>query len=288
MELRFDIDEEINSIVSAKEGQLTAIAAQLQAITVAPDSSGQMVTQMDIVGAVEEELFTLQERAEADLELTQLGMAVGIIDHEFQATIRSIRSHLQRFRAWADVHEDLSDVYNGIRVSFEHLDSYLTMFTPLQRRLYRSEVVIRGSDVSKFLLDLFAERLERHEVEATATTAFLQHRFSGYPSTFYPVFVNLMDNAIYWLRDQVPPRTIVLDASGATMIVADNGPGIHNRDREAIFELGFTRKPGGRGLGLYISRDVLARVGYDLAVGESVDGVGVRFMIQPKIADEDG
>ena len=286
VELRFEFDSEIDSVASAKEEQLEAIAEQLRAITVAPDDSGQIVTQLDIVGAVEEELLALQERAEADLELTQLGMAVGIIDHEFQATIRSVRSNLRRFRVWADVNEELSDVYNGIRVSFEHLDSYLTMFTPLQRRLYRSEIEIRGSDISKFLLDLFGERLERHDMGAKATQAFQRHRFTGYPSTFYPVFVNLVDNAIFWLRDQSPPRTISLDVEDGTMTVADNGPGVHLRDREAIFELGFTRKPGGRGLGLYISRDVLARVGYDLAVGEPTDGVGAVFMIRPRNADQ--
>ena len=287
VELRFDLDSEIDSIASAKGEQLERIVDQLQAITVAPDGSGQIVTQLDIVGAVEEELLALQERAEADLELTQLGMAVGIIDHEFQATIRSVRSNLRRFGAWADINDELSDVYNGIRVSFEHLDSYLTMFTPLQRRLYRSAIEIKGSDVSKFLLDLFGERLERHDVEAKATQEFQRHRFTGYPSTFYPVFVNLVDNAIFWLRDQSPPRSISLDVKGATMIVADNGHGVHDRDREAIFELGFTRKPGGRGLGLYISRDVLARVGYDLTVGERVDGVGAAFMIRPRNADQD-
>ena len=287
VQLRLDFDSEIEAIASKKEEQLEAIAEQLSAIAVDPDDSGQMITQLDIAGAVEEELLGLQERAEADLELTQLGMAIEIIDHEFQATIRSVRSNLQRFRAWADVNEQLADVYHGIRVSFEHLDSYLTLFTPLHRRLYRSEIEIRGSDVSKFLLDLFGERLERHGVDAKATQSFLRHRFTGYPSTFYPVFVNLMDNAVFWLRDQAPPRIIRLDAQDDAMIVADNGPGVAPADREAIFELGFTRKPGGRGLGLYISRDVLGRVGYELTVNAPPDGEGTVFMVRPKIEKDD-
>ena len=286
-DLRFNLDSEIISIASEKEEQLEAIAEQLRAITVAPDESGQIITQLDIAGAVEEELFALQERAEADLELSQLGMAVEIIDHEFQATIRSVRNNLRRFQAWADVNEQLADVYHGIRFSFEHLDSYLTLFTPLHRRLYRSKIEIKGSDVSKFLLDLFGERLARHEVEAQATRAFQRHRFTGYPSTFYPVFVNLMDNAIFWLGDQSPPRAIRLDVKDETMMVVDNGPGVPFRDRDAIFELGFTRKPGGRGLGLYISRDVLARVGYDLTVGQPTDGNGAVFMIRPHLAEHD-
>lgn len=287
VQLRLDFDSEIEEIASVKKAQLEAIAEQLRAIVVDPDDSGQIITQVDVAGAVEEELLALQERADADLELTQLGMAIEVIDHEFQGTIRSVRNNLQRFRAWADVNEQLADVYHDIRVSFEHLDGYLTMFTPLHRRLHRSEIEIRGRDISRFLLDLFKERLARHGVEASATLAFRRHTFSGYPSTFYPVFVNLVDNAIFWLRDQERPRTIRLDIEGVAMIVADNGPGVPPEDREAIFELGFTRKPGGRGLGLHISRDVLGRAGYELTVGEPGSGEGAIFRIKPKPEDDD-
>lgn len=288
VQLRLDFDSEVEAIASMREAQLEAIAEQLRAIEVDPDSSGEIVTHVDVAGAVEEELLALQERADADLELTQLGMAIEIIDHEFRATIRSVRNNLRRFRAWADVNEQLADVYHGIRVSFEHLDGYLTLFTPLHRRLYRSEIEIRGRDISRFLLDLFKERLDRHGVDASATPAFRAHTFSGYPSTFYPVFVNLIDNAIFWLRDQEPPRAIRLDVEDGAMVVADNGPGVPPEDREAIFDLGFTRKPGGRGLGLYISRDVLDRAGYELNVGEPPEGEGAVFSIRPKSEDDDG
>ena len=193
-------------------------------------------------------------------------MAIEIIDHEFQSTIRSIRNNLRRLKAWADINDQLSSVYDGIRVNFEHLDGYLTLFTPLHRRLYRTAIEIKGSEINKFLSDLFRERLARHNIQVIATRAFLSHRVTGFPSTFYPVFVNLLDNAIFWLQDRSVPRVIRLDAEGEVMIVMDNGPGVPSRDREAIFELGFTRKPGGRGLGLYISRDVLSRIGYDLTI----------------------
>ena len=282
VQLRLGFDSEIEAVASEKGALLEAISGQLVEITVTPDDSGQLVTQLDVAGALEEELLALQERAEADLERIQLGMAVKVIDHEFRATIRSIRSNLRRLRAWADVNEQLSDVYNGIRVNFEHLDSYLTLFTPLDRRLYRTETQIKGSAINKFLRDLFGERIGRHEVEVQTTQAFLRHGFKGYPSTFYPVFVNLVDNAIFWLQDRPSPRIIRLDYEGQAMVVADNGPGVPARDREAIFEIGFTRKPGGQGLGLYISRDVLDKAGCDLVVDETVDGEWTRFLIRPR------
>ena len=287
VQLRLEFDSEIESIASQKQQQLDAIAEQLRSIAVETDESGQLLTHLDIAGAIEEEMIGLQERAEADLELTHLGMAIGIVDHEFRAMISSLRNSLRRFRAWADVDDQLHDVYQDIRVSFEHLDSYLTLFTPLQRRLYRSEIEIRASDLRRFLLDLFGERLKRHSVEVKTSRAFGRHRFMGYPSTFYPVFVNLMDNALFWLRDRPQPRTIWLDVDGESMIFQDNGPGIPLADRDAIFELGFTRKPGGRGLGLYVSRDVLSRIGYDLRVSEARDGQGSSFLIRPKVTQVD-
>ena len=59
----------------------------------------------------------------------------------------------------------------------------------------------------------------------------------------------------------------------------DSGPGVNPRDREAIFEFGFTRKPGGRGLGLHIGRETLRRVGWQLSLAEA--DVGAAFALKP-------
>jgi signal transduction histidine kinase len=112
----------------------------------------------------------------------------------------------------------------------------------------------------------------------TASADFCSHKVIGYPSTFFPVFVNLIDNAIFWLQDHKPPRTILLDADSEGLLIANTGPPIAARDRDAIFELRFTRKPGGRGMGLYISRQTLARAGYDLTLVKRA-GASVCFRI---------
>lgn len=281
-QLRLDLATEIESVARKKEELLDAVSQQLEAIVVAPDGSGRMVTPLDITGAQEEEMLALQAQAEADLELTQLGMAIEIINHEFQATIQSIRNHLRRLQAWAEVNRQLSDVYRGIRNHFEHLDSYLALFTPLHRRLYGKKIEIKGNDIGRFLFDLFGKRFERHRIAAKMTPAFRSYSITGYPSTFYPVFVNLVDNAVFWLQDQPLPRTIVLDAQGQELLVADSGPGVSRPDRDVIFEMGFTRKPGGRGLGLHIARDVLRKSGWELAIGEAAERQGTVFVIRPE------
>ena len=212
-------------------------------------------------------------------------MAIEVINHEFNASIRAVRYNLRRLKSWADVNPSLDELYQNIRTSFEHLDGYLGLFTPLHRRLYRKAIIFKGADIHTFLSDLFRERFNRHGVQLTGTPAFMQTRIEGYPSSFYPVFVNLVDNAVFWLKDQ-PVRTITLDAlPGGELIVRDTGPGIPLRDRESVFELGFSRKPGGRGMGLHISREVLRKIGYDLELRPSESGA--EFHIMPPTREKD-
>lgn len=276
VETRDALETRILTVTEEQRALLDSVLEQLQAI----DVTGQNSTA-DQLMAIEQRNLVLEEEAEADAQLAQLGMAIEIINHEFSATIRAVRNGLRRLKAWADANEGLRELHDSIRSSFDHLDGYLTLFTPLQRRLHRKPVEIRGSEMHDFLEELFRARLVRHEVALTATKAFANAKVVGFPSSFYPVFVNLMDNAIFWLSQQNPQRErrINLDARGGVLLVSDTGPGVDARDREAIFEFGFTRKPGGRGMGLHIGRESLRRVGFDLRLIEW-DG-GATFGIVP-------
>ena len=265
--------------------RLDALRSQLAAVELKGDSS--LVDQLE---AVEQSNVTLREQASTDFQLAQLGMAIEIISHEFGAAIRSVRSGLRSLKAWADVNQELMSLYQAIRGSFDHLDGYLTLFTPLQRRLYRKAVDIHGWEIHEFLTNLFGQRLARHNVELTRTDAFASATVRGYPSSFYPVFVNLVDNAIYWLAGQNErlERRIQLDALGKAFRISDSGPGIHDRDRDDIFDIGFTRKPGGRGMGLHISRATLREVAFDLILDASGPERGAIFVITPiKETDEE-
>jgi hypothetical protein len=258
------------------------VLTQLANVQWETDKSGIPKLGGDWTGALEDEVLALRERSQSDLQLTQLGMAIEIINHEFESATRSIRSNLQNMKNWADINPDFRNLYRDIRANFEHLDGYLTLFTPLHRRLYRTEVSISGADIAKFIDDLFGERMKRHHINFKATPSFREKVVRGYPSTFYPVFINLVDNAIYWLGNIRESRNIRFDAKDNALLISNNGPEIPRRDRESIFERGFTRKPGGAGLGLYISRMVLNRDGYQLELDLSEPNGGTTFKISPR------
>jgi len=278
------MEEEILQEKNRSTEILESVISQLEAISWQRGTDGYLITSSEMNDALTDELYDLRDRVQTDIELSQLGLAVGVIHHEFNSTVTSMRNSIKELKAWADVNDKLDNVYNNLRINFEHLDGYLGLFTPLNRRLNRQVENILANDINIFLLDLFKPRLERHNITLKHTQGFSKQSLKGYRSTFYPVFVNIVDNAIYWLKQKNTDgdRIIRLHADDSGFYISNNGPEILLKDKDRIFELGFTRKPEGRGMGLHISQEVLDGVNYTIIVDEPRDQSTVTFKIQPK------
>lgn len=280
------VEDEIGKERDRASFALESIIKQLQSIYWSRGEDNELITSDMVSDAMSEELEELRERVQTDIELSQLGLAVGVIHHEFNSTVTSIRNSLRDLKAWADVNEKLDGVYNNIRTNFEHLDGYLTLFTPLNRRLYRTKEDISSSEVKSFLLDLFKARLARHNIQLIHSSGFKARKLHGFRSTFYPVFVNIIDNAIHWLNESPDlERIIRLHADDHGFYISNNGPEISVRDAERIFDLGFTRKLNGRGMGLHISKEVLQSEDYELLLDTPRKKSNVTFKISKTKGD---
>ncbi|MYA74848.1 MAG: hypothetical protein F4Y27_09240 [Acidimicrobiaceae bacterium] len=239
-------------------------------------------TPTELAAAADAEIVELREQADAQLEFVQLGMALAVVDHEFNQTVASIRSDVRKVHSWAKKNPQLVPVYEALRRDFDHLDSYLTLLTPMQRRIRRAKTTIKGSDISRFLGELFYERMRTVDVKLDPSPEFQALRIEGYASTFYPVFVNLVDNSLYWIGQAGGDESgaIELDSVGQTIVYRDSGPGIVDDIADRVFDFGFTTKPGGSGLGLAIASQVLDRAGWSMALGDSHEGA--EFLISPR------
>ncbi|MDP3635797.1 MAG: cache domain-containing protein [Azonexus sp.] len=99
------------------------------------------------------------------------------------------------------------------------------------------------------------------------------------------VLINLMVNAIQAMPDGGVLTLAAEDWDEADMpiglrlVVADAGPGISDADRERLFKPFFTAgKPGGTGLGLWVSQSLVERYGGRISV-DSQPARGTRFAV---------
>jgi signal transduction histidine kinase len=283
-QIKKSLEEKITNTSSAVIDRIEKLSGQL--VTAKGGTDENTLSSNQLTAVLESEYEHLKELNEQNAEMVHLGMAIGVIHHEFNGNIRGIRSALREMQPWANKNEKLNVIFNRIRTGFDHLDGYLKTFTPLTRRLVRKKIKITGQAICEFVTDVFHDRLSKEEIELNCTNEFLSQNMIGLTSTIYPAFVNLIDNSIYWLGKSTGKRCITLDASEDGFVIKDNGPGIPSIDQENVFEFAFSRKIGGRGMGLYVTRQTLGDDGFNILLGDYNPNEGAYFTISPKKTDD--
>jgi PAS domain S-box-containing protein len=155
----------------------------------------------------------------------------------------------------------------------------------LTSRLDRDELPIERApvDVAELVrstIDAMGQQLSEVAVDVPANVGTA----SGDADRIQQVLVNLLDNAVKYGGGNVTVR--VESANGSIRVsVVDDGPGIMAADQHRIFEKFYRAEPqqhhgpGGTGLGLYISRELVRRMDGRLDVS-SAPGEGATFVLE--------
>ncbi|WP_137819624.1 ATP-binding protein [Pseudomonas sp. 2FG] len=244
-------------------------------------------TMDDRFSALESRNQILEEQIEFYSDFAQMGMSVGILQHEFESAARGIRAAMAELKPWADRNPPLASINIKLREHIEHLDGYLKVLDPLGRRMHRSTIEVSGDEILNVLRRVFNEPLESSSIKLEPTYAFRGLIVRCKSSALLGAFINIVDNAIYWLNSRAEDeKKIIFDADDKGFLISNSGPGIEERMRNRIFDFGETQKPGGRGMGLAISRETLRREGFDIELVKAGLDVSPQFRISPM--DEQG
>lgn len=212
---------------------------------------------------------------------TQVGMAVGVVNHSLDHYISDMNLSIYHLRRWAEANPDLVPLYNTMRRRFEIIQDQLSLLYPLNPQLSRRSSPIKFHQISSYLYQAFSEVLQNYDIELKIRNDFDDLVWTIRRSTLVTVFVNLIDNAITHLKDWDSDRKILLEAHDKGVVVRDTGPGIPEDLRDSIFDRGVTTKAHGEGgLGLYICKKTLQEEGFNLSLIEVEEGTC--FLIENK------
>ncbi|HEY3355045.1 MAG TPA: ATP-binding protein [Polyangia bacterium] len=214
--------------------------------------------------------------------LASLGMLASGFSHELNTPLGSTLTCVEGIqRTAAGAAPDLDYVRESARVAREQLlrcRAITRQFLRMARGdaapadLIDLEVVV--PEVIRLLAPLARER----RVEVTAAAGDGPVTVSADLAAVQQVVLNLLLNAV---QASAPGgRVVVTVAAGPAprLTVADEGRGMTADEQRRIFEPFFSLRPGGTGLGLFISLEAARAWGGDIRV-ESAPGQGARFEV---------
>lgn len=216
-----------------------------------------------ILEAYKSKEIELSNRLDTFYELAQVGMSIDIIDHQFNVIYSEISENLREMSALTKNNVKLGELCNSVKVMFQHMESNHKMLMPLYRNTRRYKKSISGADIKNVLLSFYERSMKKSGIQFECTTQFLQKQYYTYESMLLPVFINIINNALYWVIFS-EKRIIRIDALNDRTMIMNSGPQMTYTELEKCFEIFYTKKPSGRGIGLYLAKRNLNTIDMDI------------------------
>ncbi len=246
----------------------------------ADDTSDEKTRELakNVQRAFHVEKSYLVRRAETTEDLAAVGMAVETSSHDLMLMMSRAfnefdvltNAALSRGEKCAGCFNDLQKVRGMLHFVEGRMRDIQSLFRSSKQRPHDikvREVLNKVAHIYKSAFDKADNgiALEIEEIppplSAKCTDAVLMQ-----------LFINLFDNSLYWLREKPKGKRlirVVLDGDQKRVLYADSGPGIPPENRKYIFQPFFSTKEPGRGLGLYIARQLLARHDYTIELADT-------------------
>jgi PAS domain S-box-containing protein len=229
-------------------------------MTVLYDDDGGFAGTAGVIRDVSEQ----QERErELERQNARLERFASTVSHDLRNPLKMAASNLQMAQ-----HEVESDLLDDVAAAHERMAELIEDLLALARQ---GQAVDETEPLS--VAAVAVEAWDHIDAPEATLRVDSDETVDADRQRLLQAFENLFRNAVEHAGDDVTIRVYPTDEG---FVVADDGPGIPDDEREAVFEYGYTTTATGTGLGLAIVQEVLNAHGWEIALSESAAG-GARF-----------
>jgi len=221
--------------------------------------------------AVEKREVAGQERTEIVQDLAGLGMAVEKASHDALMLLSKMRNNIKDFKIKVKkqsyTNEELITLLDELSENLNFIYDEMQIIQPLFK-VQRKSI----KDISLYDSIIQVKKYFRREIEGKIDVNIIKDNdiiIKTNKGAIFQIIINLIDNAIYWVnQNETPTPKIIfkIDTENNSFIIADNGPGIREDALPLVFNEFFSLKSDGRGLGLYIVKEILLRINGEISV----------------------
>lgn len=239
-------------------------------------------------------LNQLEEKQSVMEMKVTLGMILGEVIHEGATPVAYIQDQTIRIGKWwpglfnsseesETRKEKIPSILRGLNVNADRLRVLFNTAKPLAREKRSKPTYYNPSQVIIDTMSLYQSQLDTFGIGVSHKAAPDVADVLGHLADFTAAIANLTDNAVHWLQHHKIPNplievTLSREADQCVVNFRDNGQGIPEEFRNQVFDVGFTLKAAGMGLGLSIAREALAQSGGRIELVDSDQGA--RFQIR--------
>ncbi|MYL24403.1 histidine kinase [Halomonas alkaliantarctica] len=273
----------INSVVRGEALDLESILSILDTTSQTLEYNRELKQKSQELARIGEELRTANERLR---ELDRLkDEFVAMVSHELRTPLTSIRAFAEILRDGETLTDEKRRHFLGVIVhESQRLSRLIEEILDLARlesgRLTLNPETLDLAALAKHSVDAISRLQEKRGVTLDVNIEVTPAMIVGDPDRLEQVIINLLDNAGKFADHDDPQVLLRLyrHKKNYRLSVEDNGPGISANERERVFEKfhqieqssdsAKRGRPKGSGLGLPISRGIVAHLGGRLWVDE--------------------
>jgi len=217
------------------------------------ERKGKLVNLSTSLHNLEDNLKQIQEVQDMLTEQAGFGLGIAVALHEISKTTSNfyygVLEVLESGKFEKIKLEDLKDTSQA-------LESEILRLSPLRALRNEDPIQFKVSKSITYVLSVFKRRFKVLNIDFD----FNQDQDFEINARFgalNQILTNLVDNSCYWMdKPEITDRKIRLkiDAIDKTIVVADNGEGIHDSILPYLFQPGYSLKFPPSGLGLYVCK----------------------------------
>jgi signal transduction histidine kinase len=262
--LQSNLDELRKRVPDSASAVYARVKSSIESIVVSCDGA---------VGKAETALKNVVSEREQFVYLAGIGLMTEFIFHELDRAIRQATNVLSDTRRRHPNDASLLSLEQQLMT----LQKRVSAFDEMTGEKRQTKTKFDIGETIKTVIASHAKEFERHGIKFVSPPASLEVR--AVKGMVIQIIENLVANSVYWLKQQARIEALFepliyfnLDPARKILEISDNGPGVSPDRRERIFEAFVTSKPPGegRGLGLYICRELAVYHDWTLSMSDEI------------------